>query len=1241
MKKIFFLAMAFMLSPLFREVFGQGPSLEMKYTEPSQYPYITTGFRLKDALGNEIRNSPILKPIKKTDIIVEEMEFGKKVRREVLADPDCPAQTLTTFSAVLVVDISQSMGDPLPGGTTKIDAAKEVLKEWARQFDPKRTETAITAFCGDAVASQDNGDEPIRTFTSDKDELLYAINRMPFQCTGTNYNAAFLYKRYDTFIKHYSALYWCRPDKAKYKPVIVFLTDGNHLSDFGGPINGGRFNIDEVQRLSALYNVTIYVIQFGTEPITPENQTHLQNLSFIGKPSLDVSPNIWMGVNSAQELKDIYNQILIECGTIGDPPPCYISWKGGCDGGSATFTFPNHGGLVGVSNYVLPPTKLPNLSITPRNLDIIDVANPSEASKTITLKAEKNFVEITGFQVLNDNGLGSEFTVTDWGPKGPPPFVIDKDSTYKIVVRYRPTDSLCSSGSVEFTGSACTGREMNVRCFLTPFVENIHVGNANINGTLDTTFTSVFCNKTCQVIQIPGKPRIIGTNASNFTVLEPTGPSTLNPGDCLQMKFRFSPTEPAGTKTAKIEITTDYNTNQKFLGDLTGNAVGGKTMIHQDPGFDSTNCNTPSVENIITLENAGVETITITNCEIVPNGDSNFEIKGGTYPSTIVGGGNGPITIVFHPTTPPKQNTDYTATLRVTSDAKNSPYDIPLVGPMRNIDFNLSGAVDFQQVCVGTPKMMPVTITNTGNVMLNVTASVTGPYTTEFTSYQVPIGGNSTVNVTCDPLTDGAFNTNLTITNAECTMTKTVALTAMGVYPNITLSQQDITMSATIGNSDEKDLVLTNKSKSTLRLLSITPCEALRFVITDINPNPPTNIAPDGTVSFKLKYTPQTGDVGELISCIKFLGETCNFDTNVAITGAPGAAKVDIAIDTHKGYRGDPIDIPVYLRNGENFDNSNTTQVTADVRFDGSLLIAQPQFNAVDDGPPFKKVTISNNNVQKTNSQQTIATLKFNIATTGATTSTPLEIKNATGNGGAVFISKNGLFNIDSAAAKVIIDSVSSLVGNDIKIKVMLDAKSPLPGDNTDKISMTVSFDGTILEPTNKAPILKDRKFSNGKWTVDYELPIAAPKGNVLAELTFHTMIGASDTTTLFIESLTARGGSLTAEHGFFKALGICQDGENDTKRFFIAKPGPGILAMNPNPTDGMINIEYQTLEKGLTKMWVSDMLGNHVSELFNGIPEPGKAYTNLDGTQLPNGVYFIILQTPTQIVREKFYIMR
>ncbi|MFC2131591.1 hypothetical protein ACFLSQ_09175, partial [Bacteroidota bacterium] len=327
-------------------------SIQTFYTETSQYPIMTTGFKLFDGT-NEIRNESANILIFKEDIIITEYENGQIVEREILDDPECPRVSQTTFSAILTIDISTSMDDEMNGGAKKIDVVKDVLREWALNFDPKRTETTITLFCGDAIGKGGLQNESFLEFTTDRDVLMEAIDNLPPLCAGTNWNAAFLNGKNKPGLKHLSALHFCKPDIARYKPVIIFLTDGNHLPKWGGDINGGKFQLYEVQQLATQRNATIYVIKIGNDSLSVDNQDALDSLAEIGKPVNDTTTNIWLGVNDSIGLSGIFKEILLEAGQIGDPPPCYVEWKTGCEGGSATFTFPNHDGLSFVSDYTV------------------------------------------------------------------------------------------------------------------------------------------------------------------------------------------------------------------------------------------------------------------------------------------------------------------------------------------------------------------------------------------------------------------------------------------------------------------------------------------------------------------------------------------------------------------------------------------------------------------------------------------------------------------------------------------------------------------------------------------------------------------------------------------------------------------------------------------------------------------------------------------------------------------------
>jgi hypothetical protein len=1240
MMKKFNITILLLISYVFAsDLFAQ--SVEGRFTDPALYPYITTGFKLYDAGGEEIRNEAGNIVISKEDIIIEEIEDGNVVQREVLDDPDCPRQELTTFSAILTIDLSTSMSDVVPGGLTKLEVVKGVLLEWIKNFDPKRTETCITGFCGDAVANKNDPTLPVHPFSTDKESLEATVNGLSSLCAGTNYNAAFLYRRNMDWIKYLSALHFCRPDVRKYKPVIVFLTDGNHLPDWGGP-----FELGEVIVLAEERNATIYVIQIGEDELEPINESALNALAQVGKPSGDNSPNIWLNVNNADELKNIYNEILEEAGTIGDPPPCYVTWETGCEGESATFTFPNHGNVSFVQDYEVDPNKIPSLDVTPLEWEWENVTSGSSVTQTMTLTARKNFVEIDSITFFNEYNADGKYTVIDWGVDAPPPIVIPKDSSYEIQVQYTPDDSSFSKTHIQFEGFVCNGGIFSLAGYMLPFVEDIYMGKVNIGDLKDSTLTMTFCNKTADTIEIISS-RINGTNADNFEIIEPSGPVKIGPGLCLEMTFRFEPLEPHGFKTATIEIRTDYGGGRTFEGTITGNGIGGRGVTHIDFNIDSASCNVPEIEKNITIENSGNLLIEDITCTIINDPDGNFEIK--THPpSTLDVGEQETVTILFHPGI--LRNSDYTATLRVEfDDDEASPYDIPLSGPMRNIDYTVDSDIDFGQVCVGSPETQQLTIENNGNVALNISINVALPFSVTPTAYNIAPGSQQQIDIICDPLDKDNLNMILTV-NDECDYNKTTNLTAIAVKPLIEFDQS-VNLNAVAGGSDEVTITMTNRSGAPLTVDQIVAfLDQLRFVVSDINPPLSSPIPDGGSITFKVTYYPQSGDPQTMLwDSLHITGSPCNFDTLVAISGAPGLATINIEIDDYFGNDGMPLPVDVYLRDGNKFAESNTTKVSFEVEYNGLLLDADPMNYNISPGNgdmkiiSFKDITVD----PQEENEQKLVTIDFDVnKQPGAPDTSPLDIKNPIGDGGAQFIEDDGSFTLEEGAAIVKIDDAEARAGENIKIKVRLQAQNPLPAFNENIIARVI-FNATVLEPTNTSNVIISKQITGDapykNWEVVYEMPLEPATADVLMELSFNTMLGNVPVTELVIDSIWVKKGSANLEGvgGTFRLLDLCKDGENDNTRLFNPYPNAMIKSLNPNPADGIVTVEYEISENAFTKIWVSDILGNPIMVLLDSEVQSGEAEISFDSADLSDGVYFVIMQTPTQVFRKKMYIIR
>lgn len=165
-------------------------------TKADKLPYIHTKLFAKDNQGHLIHN------LTQSDISVTE----NGIKRNVISISCPPEGMYSKLSSVLSIDISQSMdnGEPVPN----IDIAKAAARRWVATFPTDGSECALTSYSSASYLNTD--------FTTDKNKLTGLVNNLHSD-NGTNYNAAFL----DGPGAALTVI-----SRAKYKRVVVFITDG-------------------------------------------------------------------------------------------------------------------------------------------------------------------------------------------------------------------------------------------------------------------------------------------------------------------------------------------------------------------------------------------------------------------------------------------------------------------------------------------------------------------------------------------------------------------------------------------------------------------------------------------------------------------------------------------------------------------------------------------------------------------------------------------------------------------------------------------------------------------------------------------------------------------------------------------------------------------------------------------------------------------------------------------------------
>ena len=224
-----------------------------------------------------------------------------------------------------------------------------------------------------------------------------------------------------------------------------------------------------------------------------------------------------------------------------------------------------------------------------------------------------------------------------------------------------------------------------------------------------------------------GAANVTAVNASNssFGVASLALPATIAPAASLDVSITFSPSS-AGSASGTLSFISDA-TNSPTTVSVTGNGTSGAVaQIGVSPGsinFGSITVNT-SASRTLTISNAGTVTLNVTSAAV--NGTA-FSVSGATFPLNINAGGSNAVTVTFAPTTTGNQ----TGNITISSNASNQISPVNLSGsatappnPMLSVS---PTTWSFGQVAVGGTSSKSVTLTNTGNATVSISAAnVTG-----------------------------------------------------------------------------------------------------------------------------------------------------------------------------------------------------------------------------------------------------------------------------------------------------------------------------------------------------------------------------------------------------------------------------------------------------------------------------------------------------------------------------------
>ena len=483
-------------------------------------------------------------------------------------------------------------------------------------------------------------------------------------------------------------------------------------------------------------------------------------------------------------------------------------------------------------------------------------------------------VGVTGDYAISSNTCGS---------------TVAAGVTCAIGVTFTPTATGTRTGTLTFTDNAngspqqvpITGTGTAVTAPIATITPgSLSFGNQVIN-TTSSTLDFTLQNTGTAILNITS----IVANG-NFARTTTCGSTLAISASCL-VHVSFTPTA-LGPRSGTVVFTDDAaGSPQSFP--VTGVGVSAPAPTADiTPGsltFSSQTVNTTSAPQTLTLTNNGNATLNITS--IVSTGD--YGITANACGSTLAAGANCTLGVTFTPTATGTR----TGTIKYTDDATGSPQTISLTGtgiaPTAPIaSLSVSALAFGSQVVGGTTAAMTVTLTNTGNAVLNITSILpTGDFhiSANTCGGTLGISASCVVSVTFTPTAVGARTGFLNFTDDATGSPQQVSLSGNGTAPTAPIATINPT-TLNFGNvvistpSSTLPVTLQNTGNAIMNISSIAASGDFSVASTTCG----LTLAISATCTVNARFTPTA--LGPRTGLLSFTDDAAGSPQTVSLNGA-------------------------------------------------------------------------------------------------------------------------------------------------------------------------------------------------------------------------------------------------------------------------------------------------------------------------------------------------------------------
>jgi hypothetical protein len=236
--------------------------------------------------------------------------------------------------------------------------------------------------------------------------------------------------------------------------------------------------------------------------------------------------------------------------------------------------------------------------------------------------------------------------------------------------------------------------------------------------------------------------------------------------------------------------------------------------------------------------------------------------------------------------------------------------------------------------------------------------------------------------------------------------------------------------------------------------------------------------------------------------------------------------------------------------------------------------------------------------------------------------------------GNAIYRSSLRLPATTARAVLEIDDNYTAAPGDSLVVSIKMGDVRRLPAQ-LPMVSGFLRFNASLLDP---GEALRGEAVVNGERLLKFSAQLKPRRGDVIATFPLRALLGNSVATPLTITNLSANGVFLTTlRPGLFTLKGLSDAGGT---RLFVAESKP-LLSISPNPASALASVKVETFEYGETILTIANTFGQTLKTFTTQGMEPGVYDFSAVTNEMPQGIYFVTLQTPTHRITKQLQVVR